>query len=178
MRTIRALAYLLVLAWPSLASGQSIEIYGGAGPTVTDEGHSMAAGVGYSPISPLTIAFGFERTHLSTRITRDGPVESAFRGGTLYLGTAEVRYAPLGRDRFGPYALGGLALGVSRPNVNDRFPRAVTNRAQVMFVGGGVQVPLGARAALLADARMLFGAEGNEGIVAVAPVRVAMAWRF
>jgi hypothetical protein len=34
------------------------------------------------------------------------------------------------------------------------------------------------RMAVFVDARMMLGAEGTEGIVAVAPVRVGMAWRF
>jgi hypothetical protein len=67
---------------------------------------------------------------------------------------------------------------VSRPNVNDIFPTPVTNGARAVFGGGGLLVPLGTRFAVFADARMLIGAEGTEGIVAVAPVRAGVAWRF
>jgi hypothetical protein len=78
----------------------------------------------------------------------------------------------------GPFALAGFAAGVSHPNVNDVFPTPVTNAARAVFGGGGLQVPLDTRVAVFVDARMLIGAEGSEGIMAVAPVRAGVAWRF
>jgi hypothetical protein len=167
-----------MLVSPAFANAQSFELHGSAGPTITDAGNSFAAGVGLSPTSRLTLSFDFERTHLASRTSRDGNTLSTFRGGTLLLGTAELRYALFGRDRFGPYGLAGLAAGVSHPNVNEMFPTRVSNQVRAMFVGGGVQVPLRERLAVFVDARMMFGAEGIEGIVAVAPVRAGVAWRF
>ena len=67
---------------------------------------------------------------------------------------------------------------MSRPNVNEVFPTPVTNGARAVFGGGGLVVPLGARVTAFADARMMIGAEGSEGIVAVAPVRAGVAWHF
>jgi hypothetical protein len=67
---------------------------------------------------------------------------------------------------------------VSRPNVNEIFRNRVTNYVQAIFLGGGVHVPLGERMTVFADVRMLVGAEGREGMVAVAPARVGLAWRF
>jgi hypothetical protein len=169
---------LILLVAPAVANGQSLELYGSAGPTITDTGNSFAAGAGFSPTSYLALVFTFERTHLSTRTRRYDNVASSFRGGTLFLGTAEVRYTPFRRNRVGPFALAGLATGVSRPNVSEIFRDAVTNHVQAFFVGGGVQVPVGERITVFADARMLVGAEGREGMVAVAPARVGLAWRF
>ena len=77
-----------------------------------------------------------------------------------------------------PYVLGGYAAGVSRPNVDEMFPHVVTNDARALFVGGGIQVPLGDRISAFGDIRMVFGVEGNEQILAFAPVRAGMAWRF
>jgi hypothetical protein len=178
VRKIPALLFLMLLISPGVANGQSFELYASAGPTITDTGNSFAAGVGVSPTSRLSIGFSFERTHLSSRTSREGNVVSSFRGGTLLLGTAELRFAPFGRGRFGPFGVVGVAAGVSHPNVNDMFPNRVTNRVGAMFLGGGINVPLGERFAMFADARMMFGAEGVEGIVAVAPVRAGIAWRF
>ena len=178
MRTIGV--SLCVVFWlsPGIANAQSVELYGSAGPTITDAGHSVAAGVGFSPQSRVTVAFNVERTHLSTRTSHHGDVFSVFRGGTLLLGSAEVRFVPRGRGRLGPYALAGFAAGISRPNVNDRFRDRITNNVRATFFGGGLQVPVSQRATIFADVRMMVGAEGIEGIVAVAPIRAGVSWRF
>ena len=178
MRIILGLMLLMLLASPAVANSQSFELYGGAGPTITDKGNSVAAGLGFSPTSRVTFVFSFERTHISSQTRRDRDVVSAFRGGTLFLGTAEVRFAPFRRGRFGPYALAGVAGGISRPNVNDVFRDPVTNNARGMFVGGGIDVPLSERTSAFADVRMLVGAEGNDGLIGVAPLRAGIVWRF
>jgi hypothetical protein len=41
-----------------------------------------------------------------------------------------------------------------------------------------VQVPLSERGSVFADARMILGAEGRNGMVAVAPVRFGLSWTF
>jgi hypothetical protein len=163
---------------PAVAHGQSMELYGAAGPTITDAGNSLAIGAGFSPTSRLTVGFNFERTHLSSWTRRDGDVTSFFRGGTLFLGTAELRVVPFRRDRFGPYGLTGIAIGLSRPNVNALFPNRVTNEVRAIFAGAGLQAPLGERITVFADVRMMVGGEGNEAMVAVAPVRAGLVWRF
>jgi hypothetical protein len=142
---------------PGVAKGQSLELFGSAGPTLTDPGNSVAVGAGFSPHSRLTLVFTFDRTHLESRTTTYPGGFSSSRGGTLYVGAAELRVVPFGRARFGPYGLAGLATGMSRPNVNDRFPDRVTNRVAAMFLGGGVQVPLGERFTVFGDGRMMFG---------------------
>jgi hypothetical protein len=170
--------FMMLVVSPNVANGQSFELSGSAGPTIIDTGNSFAVGGGFSPTSRATIAFNFERTHIPSRTSRDGDVISSFRGGTLLLGTAELRFAPFGRCRLGPYGLAGVAAGLSRPNVNDIFTTPVTNQVRAVFAGGGVLVPLTERFNVFADVRMLIGGEGNDGIVGVAPVRAGLAWRF
>jgi hypothetical protein len=177
MRVIPGLMSLLVLACPCIASGQSFVVQGSAGATLNDSGYSLAAGGGFSPASPLTILLEFERTHLSGRVSNDGRGgTSAFRGGTLTLAAAHLRVAPFGRDRVGPYGLAGFAAGVSQPNVNELFPDRVTNDVRAIFFGGGIHVPLGG-ISLFADGRLMVGEEAGE-LVAVAPIRAGLAFRF
>jgi len=172
------LASALLLGYPTVAHGQAFEFYSSVGPTIPDAGFSLAAGVGFSPTSRFTLLASFECTHIAGQTRRDSRVVSHTRGGTYLLGSGELRFVPLGRDRMGPFVLAGFAAGVSRPNVNEIFPTPVTNGARAVFGGGGLLVPLGARVSAFVDARMLLGAEGTEGIVAVIPVRAGMAWRF
>jgi hypothetical protein len=178
MRVIHSLIFALMIAFPAIASGQSFVVHGSAGPTLGDSGYSLAGGGGFSPASPCAGRFDVERTHLSSRLTSDGRGGvSGFRGGMLTLASAQLRVTPFGRDRVGPYGLVGFAAGVSRPTVNDTFPGAVTNDVRAMFFGGGIHVPLKAGVSLFADGRMLIGAEAGE-LLAVAPIRAGVAWRF
>jgi len=178
VRYILVLLFLVLLTSPMAANAQSFALYGAAGPTLTDTGNSLAVGAGVSPASLLSFVVAFERTHLASRVTRNDNVVSSFRGGTLLLGTVELRFAPFGRDRFGPYGVAGFAAGVSHPNVNESYPDRVTNQARGVFAGGGVDVPLGERISLFGDFRMMLAAEGVEGLIGVGPLRVGIAWRF
>ena len=178
MRVIPSLAFFLFIATPWIASAQSFVLQGSAGPTLIDSGYSLAGGIGVSPTSHLTVLFDVESTHLSSRLSSDGRGGFAgFRGGTLTLGSAQLRVTPFGRDRLGPYGLVGFAAGVSRPNVNEMVPDPVTTDVRAIFFGGGSHVPLHERLSLVADARMMIGAEAGESL-AVAPIRVGVAWRF
>lgn len=178
MRLIPALLSALLLTMPRIASGQSFDVHGSAGPTLVDTGYSLAAGLGVSPTSHLSILFDVERTYLSSQLTSDGRGGLAgFRGGTLTLGSAHLRVAPFGHDRVGPYGLVGFAAGVSRPNVNEMFPTPVTNDVRALFFGGGIHVPLDKGLNLFADGRMMIGEEAGE-LLAVAPIRAGIAWRF
>ena len=177
MRVIPGLLFLLLMS-PSIASAQSFLLQGSAGPTVVDTGYSLAGGVGFSPTSHLTVQFDVERTYLSSRLRSDGRGGFAgFRGGTLTLGSAQLMVTPLGRDRVGPYGFAGFAAGVSRPNVNEAFPDPVTNDVRAVFFGGGIHVPVKERVSIFADGRMMVGSEAGE-LLAVAPIRAGIAWRF
>jgi hypothetical protein len=175
--TVR-LFLLIMLASSGVASGQSFDLRGSAGPTLIDGGYSLTAGAGFSPISRVTLVGFVERTHLSSQLRSDGRGGVAgYRGGTLTLGAAEVQVALFPRDRIGPYALAGFAAGMSRPNVTATFPDPVRNDVRAMFFGGGINVPLSNRLSVFADARMMIGAEAGE-LLAVVPVRGGLAWRF
>ena len=176
MRAIVSAMLLLLVS--NAASGQSLLLHGSAGPTLIDSGYSAAAGIGFPPASRLTVLLGAERTHLSSRVTNDGRGGgSSFRGGTFTAAAAELRIELLGRDRVSPYVLGGVAAGVSRPNVNQTFPDPVTNNIRALFFGGGIHVPFGERISAFGDARMIVGDEAGE-LLAILPVRVGLAWRF
>ena len=175
---VLAAALGVVLLIPNGANGQVWEVQGSAGPTITDAGHSVAVSAGLSPTSWLTILLAVERTHLSGGTQRDGNFVWGMRGGTFHLGTIEARIAPRGRDRFGPYVLAGMSAGVSRPNVNPAFPNRVTNDVRALAAGAGLLIPLRHDLSLVGETRFIFGSDGVEGIVAVAPLRVGLSWRF
>ena len=160
----------------SLAS--SVSVHGAAGPTVVDAGHHISAGAGYAVTPRVTLLLDVQRTHIPSRITRHEHGTSAFRGGTLTAVSGEARVSLFPSDRVTPYALAGLGGGISRPNVNATFPSRVKNSAGFLFFGGGVVVPVRERLSIFGDVRMLAGAEGNDGMLAMIPVRVGVSWRF
>jgi hypothetical protein len=179
VRIIPGVVTLLLLTFPAVSSGQTFALHGAAGPTMTDPGHSVAAGLEFSPTSHLTFLVDFERTHLPSRIQTYDRVTSAFRGGTVTLVAPALRLSLLGNDRVGPYGLVGLAAGVSRPNVTDLFPDDVSHQVRAPFFGGGIQMPLKNHLAFFAEARMMLvvGKEADE-LFALAPFRAGVAWRF
>lgn len=169
---------LLVVVSPGVAEAQLFTMHGAAGPTLVDSGYSLAAGAGIVPTRHLSILFEVERTHLFTRTTSDGRGgSSAFRGGTLTVGSAQLRVAPFGHNRVGPYGLAGVAAGVSRPNVNDTFPNPVTNDVWAIFFGAGLLVPVSDQLNVFVDGRMVVGDDAGE-LLAVLPIRAGVAWRF
>lgn len=179
MRVIPAVVTVLLLM-PAITRAQTFELHGSAGPTMTDAGYSVAAGVGFSPTSRLTFLVDVERTHLSTQVETDprGSI-TTFRGGAVTLGTAALRVSVFGLDRIGPYAIAGFGAGVSKPHVTPTFPTRVTNNVYAPFVGGGFQVPLNDRLTIFADGRMMLvvGTESDE-LLGVAPIRAGVTWRF
>jgi hypothetical protein len=180
VRIIPGVVTLLLLTFPAVSSAQTVALHGSAGPTMTDPGHSLAAGLEFSPASHLTFLVDFDQTHLQSRIeTHERGVTSAFRGGTVTLVAPALRLSVLGNDRVGPYGLVGLAAGVSRPNVTDLFPNEVSHEVLAPFFGGGIQVPLRNHLAFFAEARMMLvvGKEADE-LFALAPFRAGVAWRF
>lgn len=178
MRVLPVVASFLLLCVPTPARSQSVVVHGSAGPTLVDPGYSLAAGAGWTPWSRVTVSLNLERTHLSSRVRSDGrDGTSTFRGGNLTLGAAELRLSLLPHTRVTPYVLAGYAAGVSRPNVNAMFPERVTHDVRGVFGGGGIHVPLRPQLGLFADARIMIGEEDNE-LLAVAPLRAGLSWRF
>jgi hypothetical protein len=180
VRIVPIVLSALLFFSPTVARAQSFELHGAGGRTITDPGHSLTAGFGFSPTSRLTFMVDLERTHIPSQFhTDERGFMTATRGGTLTVAVPALRVSLFGRERLGPYVLAGFAAGLSRPNVNDTFPTPVTHEVRGPFFGGGVQVPIGDRVALFADVRMMLvvGREGDE-LFAVAPIRGGIAWRF
>lgn len=164
---------------PAVAHGQGISFQGAGGPTLGDRGYSLMAGVGFSPTSRITIGANVERSHLVSRRQESPDSVSYFRGGTFTLASAELRVSLFERGRVSPYVLAGFAAGRSRPNVNDVFPTPVVTSVRVPFAGGGIDVPLGRRAAFFADVRLalIVGTESDD-LYALVPARAGLSWRF
>ena len=151
-----------------------------AGPLLTLSGGAnvLSAAFGYSPVSRLELLLNMERSHVPFQLTRFTDGYSVSRGGTLTFVSGELRFALLPANRVSPFALVGAGGGVSRPTVNAYFPDRVRNDLRVLYVGGGVRVPLGRGFSLSGDARCMLGLEGYDGVLALWPVRVGVAWRF
>lgn len=185
MRVLLISSFLLLSAGTVSANDQtpSVSVQAGGGLTLLDTGHNLSAGVAFSPLARVTLLLGVERTHLETQATYGdtpiGPqVASVFRGGTMTAVSGTIRVSLFPEGRLTPYVLAGLGRGRSRPNVNEHFPTPVTNDATFALAGAGLSVPLRDRLSLFGDARMMIGAEGVDGMLVVAPVRVGVNWRF
>lgn len=170
----------MLLASRGLAIAQPFGVHGSAGPTLRESGYSVAAGIDVSPLPYLACVLNVERTHIASRVSRDGDVISSFRGATLTLGTAELRVRPFGHHRVGPYGLIGLGDGVARPNEDEQFPgEGTTGRVRAVFLGGGLHVPVRQRLSIFAEFRMmLVGEVEGEGLLGAGPLRAGLAWRF
>ena len=180
MRIIPGVMTVLLLALPAVSRAQSFAVHGSAGPTMSDPGYSLAAGLEFAPTAHIAFLVDFERTHLPSRLdTYEGGVTSAFRGGTVTLVAPALRVSLLGHDRVGPYGLVGLGAGVSRPNVTDLFPDRISRDVRAPFAGGGIQVPLRKHIAFFAEAKLMLviGKEADD-LFAVAPFRAGIEWRF
>lgn len=179
MRTTTAVFIAVLLVTPTLARAQGMSVHAAGGPTLADSGYSLTAGFGLSPTSRMTLMGSVERSHLpSRRKDRSGSI-SYFRGGTFTLGSAELRVSLFPRGRVSPYGLVGFAAGRSRPNVTDVFPAPIVNNVVAPFAGGGIQVPLGDRLSLFADARLalVVGTESDD-LYALTPIRAGFSWFF
>jgi hypothetical protein len=174
--------WLVVVFVPAGASAQSFRpsfsLHAAAGPTIIDEGHTVAAAAGISPSSRVTFLVDFQRTEILPQVKRTPTSFSASRGGTMTAVSGEVRLALFPPRRFTPYALAGVGRGESRPTVNQDFPIPVENDTAFIFFGGGVHVPLWRRISAFGDFRMLIGGEGDDGLLVMYPVRFGMAVRF
>ena len=157
---------------------QRFSVQASAGPTIIDSGHTLSAAVGYSPTSWLELLLNAERTHVPLYTTQHSGGYSITRGGTRSYISAEARFSPLPEARVSPFAMTGVGGGISRPNVTDAFPDRVTNDLRVVYVGGGVRIPVGHGISLTGDARAMVAVEGYDSVAGVWPVRVGVSWQF
>ena len=179
MRIVLSLLMLVFLLAPEEARAQQFLVHGAAGPIVNDRGFSLAAGIGVTAGSRVTILGSFDRTHLPSTTTplRNGVAYT--RGGTLTLGTGEAQISLFDRSRVSPYGVVGFGGGISRPNVNDIFPNPVTNTVVAPFAGGGIRIPLRDNLTLFGDIRWMLAA-GTEAddLIGIVPLRAGLAFRF
>ncbi len=157
---------------------ERFSVQAAAGPTLRGGGHALSASFGYAPASRLELIVSVERIHLPFEVTPLPRGVSTTRGGTMTFVSGELRVAFLPPERVWPFALAGVGAGVSRPTVNDQFPDVVKNDLRVLYVGGGVRVALGGGVGVWGDARAMLALEGNDGVMAVWPVRAGLTWRF
>jgi hypothetical protein len=157
---------------------ERLSLQAAAGSHLIGGGHVVSAAFGYSPASRLELLLNVERNHLPFQLKHFADGYSTTRGGTMTFVSGELRLALLPVDRVSPFVMAGVGGGVSRPNVNAQFPDPVRNGLRVLYVGGGVRVPLRRGLSLCGDARATLALEGNDGILAVWPVRAGVAWRF
>jgi hypothetical protein len=187
MRIRVVTAGLLLLLSPALVMGQTsnsgspgrFSVQFGAGSLVNSGGgHTLSTALAFSPASRVDLVVAVERSQLPFQRETFGGGFSVTRGGTLTFVSGEVRAALFPPDRVSPYGLAGLGGGISRPTVNEAFPVAVEHDLRVVYVGGGVRVPLRGGLSVFGDARAMLALEGDEGILGVWPVRAGAAWRF
>jgi hypothetical protein len=178
---------MLVLLMTNMVAGQTaptdderdrLRLHAGAGATVNDRGYVVSGGFGFSPASRLELLLNVERIHLPFQMTgfRDG--SAVTRGGTMTFASGELRVALRRPGGVSPFVLAGAGGGVARPNVNASFPDPVTNSLRVGYVGGGLHVPLRRGFTLWGDGRAMLALEGNDGVLAMLPVRAGLSWAF
>lgn len=190
MSRMPAVAPLLLLLMPQAVVAQTtnstpatfgrVSLQAAAGPLLNSGGgHTLSAGIGFSPVSRVELALNVERQHLPfRRETIDGGF-SARRGGTLTSVSGELRASVFPPHRITPYGLAGIGGGISRPTVNETFPEAVENDLFVLYFGGGLRVPIRGGLSVFGDVRAMLALETEaDGIMGVWPVRAGLAWRF
>jgi hypothetical protein len=197
MRQVAAAIAVFCLFAPRAAAGQTsaarserivtaqeerdrLSVQVAAGPMVTlvGGGSVLSAAFGYSPTSRLELIVNVERNHLPFQSTNIAGGSGATRGGSMMFASGEVRFTFLPTTRVLPFVMAGAGRGVSRPNVNDSFPNPIENDLRVLYLGGGVRIPLRHGFSLLSDARCMLGLEGYDSVLGVWPVRAGLAWRF
>ena len=175
-------ATLLCFALPAVAAAQGsgglVSLQGAAGTNANVGGNTQSLSLGLSPGEHITVLLNAERIHMPTEVDAYPGGVSATRGGTTTFVSGEVQVAAR-VGRVAPYVLAGAGAGRSRLNVNDLFPDPVTNTATLLFVGGGIRVPVTDHLSVFADTRFTLQAEHeNDGVFLFVPVRAGLAWRF
>jgi hypothetical protein len=171
------MVFAVSIVAPAVAAGQGATpaffVQGAVGTHIRGGGDTESVSAGFTPRERWDFLIGAERSHLPTELNG----LSATRGGTTTFISGEVRFTLVTSRRLSPYVLASIGRGVSRPNVNDRFPDAVSNDAWLLFYGGGVRVPLTRRFSAFAEGRA--GIQGERDVIALLlPIRVGVAWRF
>lgn len=149
-----------------------------AGPLWKSGGHNVSAGVSFSPISRLDLIVTAERNHLPFQRDTFSDGYSITRGGSLMTVSGEVRASLMPPHRVSPFVFAGMGGGISRPTVNEQFTDKVENELRVVYVGGGLRVPIKNGLSVFGDGRLMLGMEGKDGFTGLWPIRVGLALRF
>lgn len=153
--------------------GERLTLQVAGGPTLSDRGKILSAAFGYSPASRLELLLNIECSYRALHLEPSNRGYSG--GGGLMFASGELRLALRPPDRVSPFAVAGAGGGVSRPDVD------VTHGSSnlfVVYVGGGVRVPLRRGFSLFGDARIIIDVENEDRVSRVWPVRAGVAWRF
>lgn len=177
---MKTLLALIVLTLPAAAAAQSaVFVEAAAGTHINVGGNTQSVSAGFAPIQQVAFLLNLKRLHLPTTVDIHEHGSSATRGGTTTFVSGEIRLIPAHARPVLPYALTGVGVGTSKPNVNDHSPDPVTNRATLMFFGGGIRVPAGDHLSLFADVRLTLQVErDNDGVFLFVPLRGGLAWWF
>lgn len=180
-RVLFALAALLFAPAAALAqtAGTGISLQSALGGNISGGGDSRSISVGFSPDERVELLVSVERLHVPTRVNRYQNGFGVSRGGTTQFVAGEVRYSPVRFNRVSPYVLGGVGRGTARPNVNEYFSDHHRYSAGLVFVGGGVRLPVTGHLSAYADVRCVLQLDTSEaGVFGFLPVRGGLAWRF
>jgi hypothetical protein len=186
IRALTVTALFLVIT-PQLAAAQTRDsgirldrftFQAAAGPLLQGGGHTLSAGVGFSPISRIDLLVNVERNLLPFERETFTDGYSITRGGELTAVTGEIRASLFPPHRASPFILAGVGGGTSRPTVNEFFPNEIEHGLRVVYFGAGVRLPLRGGLSIFGDARVMLAVEDNDGILGMWPVRAGLAWRF
>ncbi len=182
VRPLLAMVVLSLVA-PATAAGQEpgigVFVQGAFGSHYSDGGDSRTIGLGVSFGTRFAVVVNAERSHVPTDVTFFPDGYAATRGATIRFVTGEFRYVPITYKRLSPYVVAGIGRGVSRPNVNQFFPVAVTHDVMLAFPGFGARVRLAEHLDAFADIRLMFVSRPGEPDAGVlGPLRGGLAWRF
>jgi hypothetical protein len=189
IRALTVVVVFLFLVTPAVVTAQTADTGGSGldrfslqiagGPLLkSGGGHTLSAGLGFSPFSRVDFLVNVERDHVPFRRQTFSGSSGVTRGGTLTAVSGELRLSLMPPHRVSPYAFAGMGGGMSRPTVNNEFPTPVKNDLRVVYLGGGLRVPISGGLTVFGDARVMLALEGDDGLMGVWPVRAGLSWRF
>ena len=181
-RVLVAVTFLVAVC-PVVAAGQgkgiSVTAHGAAGSHIGDGGNSQSLGLGIWFGEHLGVVLNAERSHVPSEVTFFEDGYSTRRGGKTRFITAEFRFAPITYKRVSPYLIVASGRGISRPDVNEFFPRPVTHKVMLQGPGVGVRVAVTDHLSAFSDVRFLFQSRrGEPDAGAIGPIRGGLSWRF
>jgi hypothetical protein len=140
-------------------------------------GTDLSASIGYRLTRRLTADAAAELIHIPSDVHLYDNGYSVSRGASMRFVSGAIRVVLLPSRRASPYALAGIGVGTSHPNVNQYFRDSVTNTMRVAFAGGGLRFEINPRVSVIADMRFGILNERDE-VGLLLPLRAGVAWHF